>query len=351
MFDAKVADVVSIPEVVVWDEDDKEPVTTTQNVIHMPLSMASLYTGGIIQPSAEPTTTTTMTSVSTQTVTVPAAATSTGAAVMGNASDLSGISYAPYRADHQCKSQADVDDDIARMSGKYSVIRVYGTDCDQVSMMYKAAKANNFKLFLGVWEPSAVEREANKIIAGVNGDWDIVHTVSVGNELVNNGQATPEDVMAAVKKARTILRAAGYQGPVVAVDTFMAVQAHPILCEESDYCAINAHAFFDSTTSASQAGTWLANTVKQVKSALSTPMRVVVTESGWPVNGVANGLAVPGLANQKMALDSIHEAFASNPGDVFLFSAYNDLWKTKTMATFNADQFWGINGAVAQCDQ
>jgi exo-beta-1,3-glucanase (GH17 family) len=130
----------------------------------------------------------------------------------------------------------------------------------------------------------------------------------------------------------------------------VAVQAHPVLCEESDYCAINAHAFFDSTIAAPQAGDWLANTVEDVKSALSYPMRVVVAETGWPIDGVANGKAVPGMANQKMALDSIRETFASNPDDVYLFSAYNDLWKAKTMATFNADQFWGINGAVAKCD-
>ncbi|KAJ6788915.1 hypothetical protein PWT90_00126 [Aphanocladium album] len=347
VFDSKVEAAVYIPEVVVWDEKD-EVTTSTQTVLHLPLSMASEYVAGNLHLSSEPTVTATMTSFSTKTVTVPAPTHTTSAS--GNSTELFGVSYAPYRANGDCKKQADIDDDMDDMAGKYSVIRVYGTDCDQVPMMYKAAKKKNMKLFLGIWQPSDVQNEANKIIAGINGHWDMVHTVSVGNELVNNNQATPSEIISAVKSARSILRAAGYQGPVVTVDTFMAVQAHPELCEASDYCAMNAHPFFDSTMTASQAGRWLVDTIARVKSVLPTSKRILVTETGWPTKGVANGLAVPGLENQKMALESIQKAFAATPGDIILFSAFNDLWKAKAAATFDADQFWGINGAIAKCD-
>ncbi|OAR05981.1 hypothetical protein LLEC1_01315 [Akanthomyces lecanii] len=353
VFDSMVESAVSAPEVVVWD-GKTEITTSTQTVLHLPMSMASDYTAGNMISSSEPTVTTTMTSFSTQTVTVPAPTHSTSASyvpsVTANSTELFGVSYTPYRANHGCKTQKDIDDDMEQMAGKYSVIRVYGTDCDQVPMMYRAAKIKGTKLFLGIWEPSAVKDEANKIIAGINGDWDMVHTVSVGNELVNSGQASPRDIVAAVKSARSMLRAAGYQGPVVTVDTFMAVQAHPELCDASDYCAMNAHPFFDSTTTASQAGRWLVNIIDRVKSTLSGSKRIVITETGWPTRGLANGLAVPGLANQKMALDSIQKAFTATPGDIILFSAFNDLWKAKTASTFDADQFWGINGAVAKCD-
>ncbi|KAJ3497254.1 hypothetical protein NLG97_g2050 [Lecanicillium saksenae] len=347
VFDSKVESAVYVPEVVVWDEKDGI-TTSTQTVLHLPLSMEADYAVGKLHLSSEPTVTATMTSFSTQTVTVPAPTHTTAAS--GNSTELFGVSYAPYRANGDCKSQEDIDNDMKVMAGKYSVIRVYGTDCDQVPMMYKAAKKKNMKLFLGIWQPSAVKDEVNKIIAGINGDWDMVHTVSVGNELVNNGQASPSEIVSAIKSARSILRAAGYKGPVVTVDTFMAVQAHPELCDASDYCAMNAHPFFDSTTTASQAGRWLVDTIDRVKATLSTSKRVLVTETGWPTKGIANGLAVPGLANQKMALESIQKAFAATPGDIILFSAFNDLWKAKVAATFDADQFWGIDGAIAECD-
>ncbi|TQV98343.1 hypothetical protein V2A60_007909 [Cordyceps javanica] len=316
--------------------------------------MAPDCADGFLQRSSEPTITATVAHVSTQTVAV-AAPTQLSPddpvpSIGGNSTGLFGVSYAPYRADHACKSQEDINDDMQKIAGQYSIIRVYSTDCDQIPMVYKAAKKKGMKLFLGVWDIYAVESEARKIIAGIKGDWDMVHTVSVGNELVNSGQASPRQIIGAMKSTRSVLRAAGYKGPVVIVDTFMAVQAHPELCDASDYCAINAHPFFDSAVTASQAGHWLGETIRRVKSVLSTTERVIVSETGWPTKGVANGLAVPGLTNQKMALDSIQKAFATTLGDIIILSAFNDLWKVKAASTFDADQFWGIDGAVANCD-
>lgn len=360
--------------------DAGEPLTTaTENVLLLPTSLAP-------DATSNASTNTEMTPCPTQTLTVagydsPSSAGQrqnitrpvsqqaidpvitgipqsheTGKPVNGSGgppstSELFGVSYAPYRADHSCKSQQDINNDFSQLKQSYSLVRVYGTDCDQVPMVYSAAKAHGMQLFLGIWDPHYVEDEANKIISGIDGDWDVVHTVSVGNELVNNGEAAPQEIIHSMTKARSILRAAGFQGPVVAVDTFTAVLANPELCKASDYCAINAHAFFDSTIAAHQSGMWLENTISRVQSAISGNKKVVVTETGWPTKGVANGLAVPGLENQKVALDAIREKFADNPGDVILFSAFNDLWKKKEMTTFNSDQFWGINGAVSSCDQ
>lgn len=393
IYDNKIAEPTKAERVIVWADQQGNGVSTeTEMVMFYPMSMRTTST-----PDPTTTTTTTMTAGVTSTVTVtPVKETATAAACphysaapapapespgkppvapapapaspspvtsptssssaipdtppAASSTELFGVSYAPYRSNHECKSQKEVNDDFSQFASKYSVVRVYGTDCNQVSMVYKAAKMHDIKLFLGIWDPADMHNEANKIISGIDGDWDVVHTVSVGNELVNNGQASPGQMVNAVKSARSVLRAAGYKGPVVIVDTFMAARAHPEICDASDYCAINAHAFFDSTISASQAGSWLAKTVKSVASRLSTQKKVVVTETGWPTKGLPNGLAVPSMANQKKALDAIKSSFASTPEDVILFSAFNDLWKPKTSATFNADQFWGINGAVSLSD-
>uniref|UniRef100_A0A8H7K2A3 1,3-beta-glucanosyltransferase n=1 Tax=Bionectria ochroleuca TaxID=29856 RepID=A0A8H7K2A3_BIOOC len=104
--------------------------------------------------------------------------------------DKFGISYAPYRGDHGCKDARDVQNDFDQLKD-YSVIRIYGTDCDQVSKTYKAAKNTKTKLMLGVWDINDVENEVSKIIAGVEGGWDKIQAVSVGNEVVNKGEANP----------------------------------------------------------------------------------------------------------------------------------------------------------------
>ncbi|KAG5951424.1 hypothetical protein E4U53_003129 [Claviceps sorghi] len=379
VYDEKVASATRVREVIEWVDAAGHVVgTATENVLLLPTSLApnavadettppqctkTLVIPGInASPSgkqyaslpapARPQELTTASKTAKPQATKGAEVPS--GAVHGNKKpwERFGVSYTPYRADHGCKSQQDIDDDFRRMAGSYSVIRVYGTDCKQVPMVYSAAKTHKLKLFLGIWDLAAVQEEANKIIAGIHGDWAMVDTVSVGNELVNNGKASPADVTRAVSRARSILRAAGYKGPVVAVDTFTAVLAHPELCNESDYCAINAHAFFDSTVLASESGAWLQRTISNVRSAISDHgKKIVVTETGWPTRGAPNAKAVPSLENQNLALQSIKHAFASSPESIILFSAFNDLWKKEDMATFNADQYWGIGGAVSSCDQ
>lgn len=260
---------------------------------------------------------------------------------------LPGIAYAPYTAAGGCKDESQILDDFAKLNGSYSIIRIYGTDCDQVALSLKAIEGMSVKLFLGIWDVNSVADEAQKIITGIDGKWNLVHTVSVGNERVNAGEASPETVVAAIKLARSLLRAAGYDGPVVTVDTFVAVIAHPELCEASDYCAFNAHAFFDATVVADQAGTWLTKTVTSVKDAISGQKKFMVTESGWPCKGLPNGLAVPSASEQKAAIASIRKAFAQNLDEVVLFSAFNTPWKAEEAATFNAEPFWGIDGAIS----
>jgi len=72
--------------------------------------------------------------------------------------------------------------------------------------------------------------------------------------------------------------------------------------------------------------------------------KIVITETGWPSRGTANGAAVPSPENQATAVGSLKSAFAGNPENVILFTAFNDMWKTAAAATFNAEQFWGIMG-------
>ncbi|KAI6779452.1 Glycoside hydrolase [Emericellopsis cladophorae] len=379
VFDVKVAAPTHMPGEVVYFKSDGSPaLTTTEMVMVMP-------TPGP-EGDEDCKTTTTMTTVSTETYTISlqgAAQPSPAVAAGGRPSkalpvkgggplphssteiassdsgknkdtqpsgDLFGISYAPYRADHSCKTAEDIMDDFERLAGDYSLVRIYGTDCDQVPPIYKAAKKIGVKLMMGIWDINKVQGEAQMIAKGIEGDWDIVHSVGVGNELVNNQEATADQVVQAVSLARSALRGAGFQGPVAAVDTFIATEAHPELCDASDLCAINAHPFFDSTMEAGDAGKWLQNTAKDVQAVLSKPKQILITEAGWPTDGAVNGKAVPGLENQKIAIAAIKEAFADKPGDVILFSAFDDLWKEKTMVSFNADQHWGIGGAISNCD-
>lgn len=274
-------------------------------------------------------------------------AASSGSSSSGNAhlpqSDTSfpggalGMVYSPYNSDGTCKDAGAVKSDIAQLSN-YEVIRIYGTDCNQVPNVL-AALASHQKVFAGVFDVNDVDNSLKAISDAVkaHGGWDVVHTVSIGNELVNNGAMTASAMNQITNSSRQKLRSYGYQGPVVSVDTFIAVINNPELCDASDYMAVNAHAFFDGHIKAEGAGQWAVEQTQRVWTACNGKKEVMIAESGWPSSGGTNGVAVPSKDNQQKAISSLKSAIGN---DCILFTAFNDYWKSP--GAFAAEQYWGI---------
>ncbi|KAI1340666.1 glycoside hydrolase superfamily [Xylariaceae sp. FL0016] len=372
-----------MPEVVIYVDQNGNPVrTATETVVYVPLSTQDpqLPPASIPEPTmqvppagsappvaapetppspkepipqpistAEPSTPAT-TEVSSTSADTPASSSQSTTSSNGG-EDRHGVTYSPYKGTGGCKTADEVANDFALIAKDYGVIRLYGVDCDQVASAYKAAKQHGNKLFLGIFDISSVDSAVSTMAAGVNHDWSVVDTVSVGNELVNNGGATVPQSLSALSQVRSGLRAAGYQGPVVVVDTFVAMLAHPELCDQSDYCAANVHPFFDANTESHNAGSFVANTVSDIRSKLvDKNKRIVVTETGWPWQGNANGAAIPGRDHQASALSSIKSAYTDNPANVILFTAFNDMWKKAEAATFMAEQYWGMGGRYSPAD-
>ncbi len=256
-----------------------------------------------------------------------------------------GITYSPYNSDGSCKSADAVNTDFNGFVGGYSYVRTYGVDCDTVKNVLSAAKTHGMKLFQGVFDINDLDNALNTIISEVGGNWGDIHTVSIGNELVTSQQSSADQVMAKVSEARRKLRAAGYKGPVVTVDTLVAAVNHPQLCDGSDYCAVNSHPFFDPNTSADQAGTFFTTQMGQLRNSLANKdQTIVVAEAGWPSKGSTNGKAVPSVENQKTAVAAIKSAFSADPSKVVLFNPYNMHWKKSNAAQFDAEPWWGFLG-------
>lgn len=272
------------------------------------------------------------------------AAASSGSSSSSNtaagAGGAAGVVYSPYAANGQCKSADDVKADLAKLTG-YPIIRIYGVDCNQVTNVLAAKQADQ-KIFAGVFSIANVEADLQTLATAVkasSGGWNNVHTVSIGNEWVNGGQATPAQVKTVMTTARSLLASSGYTGPIVSVDTFIAVLNNPALCELSDYIAINAHAFFDSTCQSSGAGEWALHTLQSVSSVCGNSKKVMITECGWPHQGSPNGKAIPSKSDQEAAISSIKLTV----GDaVILFTAEDDLWKSDSGSTFGAEKYWGF---------
>ena len=226
-------------------------------------------------------------------------------------------------------------------------MRIYGMDCNQIPLAIQNALKNGQKLMGGAYlDPMGGGEDVSKVIQAykdaidkyAGGNWDVIQLFSVENERVNEKRMTAGQVVDAIGSARSQLRGLGYKGPVGAVETAPALIANPSICDAADIVTANIHAFFDRNTKAQDAGTFVRSQVQLIKNACNNK-RVVVTESGWPHQGNANGAAVPSSQNQRAALASIRQNFS---GDMFLFSAFDSAWKADTASTFNAERYWGI---------
>ncbi|EXJ73669.1 uncharacterized protein A1O5_03431 [Cladophialophora psammophila CBS 110553] len=239
-----------------------------------------------------------------------------------------------------CKDQGTMDSEFGFLASQgYSKIRFYDIGCD-LSVATAAAAAQGLQVMLGLNTIGNVAGDLGTLIGMINGNWGPVDTVVIGNEVVNSGGAAAA-VVTALGVARPILHAAGFTKNIVTVDTFTAHQNNPSLCQASDYCAVNAHAFFDPNTSASSAGTFVEDVIAPIAQK-ANGKQIIVTESGWPYQGQPNGQAIPSPANQQTAINALKSAFSSNPGGLFLFQAYDATYKAP--GAFGVEQFFGIYG-------
>lgn len=322
-------------------QHQKRATVTNTIVVTVGGGSGEVATYSVAQPLSVATTQATASNGEIPSGTVSSAVSSATSSSSSSGSSFSGaakgITYSPYNADGTCKSASDVASDISKLSS-YEIIRLYGVDCNQAENVL-AALGDGQKIFAGIYFMDQISAGIQTLASAVkaNGGWDVVHTVSIGNELVNGGSATPSQILSYVQEGKSALTSAGYTGPVVSVDTFIAVINNPELCKYSDYIAVNAHAFFDGHATAEEAGTWLLGQIQRVSSACGNSKSVFITETGWPTQGESNNVAVPSTSNQKAALLAIS---LSCGNDAIFFNAYNDLWKSP--GSFNAEQYWGI---------
>ncbi|SCU80335.1 LAME_0B02652g1_1 [Lachancea meyersii CBS 8951] len=325
------------------------------NLVNAPIVVNGLLAAGEVTSStaavivqiptvavSTPSTTTTVvtSSVYAATSTTATLPTSSKAATSDSTdfySGAAGIAYSPYQKDGQCKTLQMVQTDLAQIQS-FGIIRTYATDCDVLTNL-KASLGPSQKIMVGIWDLNKISESVSAISAAFGDDFSTVYAVSVGNELVNAGEATVADIQNAVTSARSQLGAIGYTGPVVNVDTLVAVVANPELCAVSDFLAVNSHPYWDGNVDPSNCGSWLQQQIANLQSKCGSEKPILVTETGWPSQGDSNGNCWPSQTNMETCVKSITGALGSQ---VLLFTTYNDYWKNP--GPQNVEQHWGLFG-------
>ncbi|GAB7341531.1 hypothetical protein MBLNU457_7748t1 [Dothideomycetes sp. NU457] len=257
------------------------------------------------------------------------------------------ITYTPYTSTGDCKTATQVSSDILSIARKgFSAIQLYATDCNALPHVSSAAKRHSLHLILGIYidasgTTSAIVAEQLRTIttwATISPThWKMVDLIIAGNEALFNDFASPADLAAFLTYVRTTLREAGYDGPVsTAEPTSTLTQNADTLCSAIDVLAPNLHPFFHADVSAEDAGRFAAEQVALVAGLCGGSKEVLALEVGWPKRGDRNGVAVPGLLEQKVAVRGMLSALGRQASFV---GFEDDGWRDP--GDFGVEGAWG----------
>ncbi|KAI0452780.1 glycoside hydrolase family 17 protein [Xylaria acuta] len=255
------------------------------------------------------------------------------------------VTYTPYEtsASGGCKSQSQVNSDIAAIAAAgVTTIRVYSTDCSTLEFVGGASEAHGIKMILGIFvdqpgchagNPSVTE-QTSAIKSW--GRWDLVSLITVGNEAVLHGYCTPSELAGLISTTKQQLSYTGPYSTAETVNIWQQEEFAGLLCPVVDFVGANAHAFFNTETTADQAGQFVKGQLDIIDNVCGGKEGRIM-ETGWPSAGQALGLAVPGFSQQAAAIKSIVQAVGDK---AVIFSLTSDAWKDGNTQC-QCEQHWG----------
>lgn len=256
------------------------------------------------------------------------------------------MTYTPYADDGSCKTADEVASDMATIAGKgFTTVRLYATDCSGPQNIGTACKAHGMKMLLGIFiDGSGIGSNTDEQIADLtqwgSGNWDLVEMVIAGNEAIFNGYASASELASFITEVKTKFAAAGYSGPVTTTEPLGTIQENgDAICAVVDVIAANIHPFFNSGIAPSGAGGFVSSSLSTLAGVCNNEKEAYNLETGWPSQGSANGMAIPGINDQKTAVESIMQHAGSKSA---IFSFHNDAWKAP--GALGVEQFWGCSG-------
>ena len=307
-------------------------ITETDIVIYCP------FTSDVPAPTSAPAAPTSAASTS-----AAPPAQSSAPPTLGGSGQLWAMTYTPFTTAGECKSAEAVLSDVAAIAGAgFTTLRVYSTDCDTLPNVGAACRTYGLRMIVGIFigkvgcdnnDPTvATQISALKAWS----QWDLVDLAVVANEALFNHYCTVDELTNLIQHTKTELASVGYNGPFTTTDVVSAWTDNDVssICAVIDVVATNAHAYFNTATLPGDAGKFVAGQLAIVEKVCNKPGYIM--ETGWPKAGNCNGVACAGEAEQRSALESIHNELGNK---VVFFSFTDDPWKKP--GDCNCEQHWG----------
>jgi exo-beta-1,3-glucanase (GH17 family) len=252
-------------------------------------------------------------------------------------SKIHGLSFSPYIEGQGPKTiieDAQIRDRLAVIEPYVRWIRSFS--CTEGHELIPAiAKEKGLQTMVGVWldddrEHNELEFE-NAIRIANEGHVDIL---AVGNEVLLRGDLTEDELLDYLRRAKEAAPGVdvGY------VDAYFEFVDHPRITDACDVLLANCYPFWEGCP-AEHALLYMKDMYRRVRS-VANGKRVIVSETGWPNIGSAEGAAVPSFENAiKYFVDTCR--WAEDEGvEIFYFSSFDESWKVGAEGDVGA--YWGL---------
>ena len=250
---------------------------------------------------------------------------------------IHGLSYSPYVEGQGPGTQigaGQIAERLAFISPYTNNIRTFS--CSEGNELIPAiAKEAGLGTMVGVWlddnrEQNEIEM-ANAIEIAEAGHADIL---GVGNEVLLRGDLTEDEILDYIRRAKE-----GAPGvPVGYVDAYFEFNDHPRIADACDVILANCYPFWEGCP-AEHALLYMKEMYRRAQHA-AKGKPVIISETGWPNIGTAEGGAVPSEVNAiKYFIDTYR--WAEEEGiEIYWFSSFDEAWKVDKEGDVGA--YWGL---------
>jgi exo-beta-1,3-glucanase (GH17 family) len=259
---------------------------------------------------------------------------------------LAGLAYGPSHMGQDptrgaFPSGEEIEADMPTLASLTHFIRTYSST-GLADTIIQTAETAHICVALGIGLGSDPVVNAREMTAGEQlASNSAVHAIIVGNEVLQRGDLSEEQLRSDIEQVRAKL---GRAVPVTVADTYAQWIQHRDLANDVDFITVHIYPFWQGVAidSAIQS---LDRAYTQVQQTFPHK-QIVIGETGWPSAGPPYGAAVPSAANQARYLREFINWAQAKGVQYFYFDAFDEDWKVHEQGV---GTHWGLyqqNGQV-----
>ena len=158
--------------------------------------------------------------------------------------------------------------------------------------------------------------------------------LAVGNEVLLREELKAQEIIEYINRARQAVPGLN----VSYVDAYYQFEIYPELVEACDVLLVNCYPFWEECPS-DYALLYMKDMYNRAVRA-ANGKKVIISETGWPSTGAANGAAVPSWENAMRYFINTYSWADQDDVEIFYFSSFDEAWKTGDEGDVGA--YWGL---------